>query len=158
MLNNTQSLIKIKQLLDDFSVYKYTDDGTAEAQIEADLITISEEVYLNEMIKIISPSAYETIQATPFTDYTANWKRLFYAECYFIASKFLQLFALRYETDMYKSTLDLNSRTIGVEKSGKLYTADEYLRTARANVTEYQHEYNSIISLDNKRSFRINRY
>lgn len=163
-LNELNALTQILKLLDDPAVYKYEDtykdetttigvppdevvvttsviDETASELMQADLATISEEVYLAEMLKIIPASEYDLIKAKDFTQYTANQKRLFYAECYFIASKFLIAWSLRNETEMYKSTLDFSSRTIGVEKSGKLYTAEEYSRTALANIAEYEKEY-----------------
>ncbi|PKL17876.1 MAG: hypothetical protein CVV49_08850 [Spirochaetae bacterium HGW-Spirochaetae-5] len=163
-LNETNALIQILKLLDDPTVYKYEDtykeetvttgeppdevtttvqviDKTASELMQVDLITISEEVYLAEMLKIVPSAEYAVIQGISFESYTANQKRLFYAECYFVASKFLIAWSLRNETEMYKSTLDFSSRTIGVEKSGKLYTAEEYSRTALANVAEYERVY-----------------
>jgi hypothetical protein len=145
LLNETNSLIQIRKLLDDPEVYKYEDGAeTAEKQFEDDIVTISDEVYLSEMLTIISAAQYESIKAADFSSYTANQKRLFYAECYFVASKFLIAYSLRNETEMYKSTLDFNSKTVGVEKSGKLFTAEEYARTAKDNIAEFEREYYSV--------------
>jgi hypothetical protein len=163
-LNEANALAQILKLLDDPTVYKYEDtykdetvttgeppdevtetvqviDKAASEFMQDDLKTISEEVYLAEMLKIVPAAEYDLIKAKDFASYTANQKRLFYAECYFVASKFLIAWSLRNETEMYKSTLDFSSRTIGVEKSGKLYTAEEYSRTALANIAEYEREY-----------------
>jgi hypothetical protein len=145
LLNQTNSLIQIFKLLDDPAVYKYEDGAkTAKEQMQDDLIAIAEEVYLAEMLTIISAALYASISSTVFADYTANQKRLFYAECYFVASKFLLAWSLKNETENYKSTLDFNSKTIGLEKSGKLYTAEQYAQTAMSNISEFEREYYSV--------------
>lgn len=179
LLNETNSLTKIKQLLDDPSVYKYVDvshdetdengnvttviDTSAIEQMESDILIIADEVYINEMLPVISSSQYNTIKLKSFDNYTVNDKRLFFAECYFIASKFLQAWSLRNESEIYKSTYDYSTKIRGTEKSGKLFTSEQYMITAKANIAEYEKEYYSV-DLDSyygrqkTSSIRISRY
>jgi len=174
LLNQTNSQIQICKLLENPSVYKYEDvtheetvgetvtvvvDKTALAAMQDDILDIADEVYLSEILSVITTAHYDSIKATVFTSYTANQKRMFYAECYFVASKFLIKWSLKNETEMYKSTLDFNSRTVGVEKSGKLFTAEEYARTAKSNMAEFEREYYAVdADLSRQSSISIGRY
>ncbi len=178
LLNETNSLIHILRLLDSPEVYKYEDiittsgeepdiittTTTAESQMEDDIKIISEEVYLNNILPVVSSAYYQSVQAVDFANYTVNQKRLFFAEVYFIASKFLMSWAFKNETEMYKETLDLSgSKTRAVEKSGKIYTAEQYIQTAKNYMAEFEREFYSV-DLDsyygrNKRSnISIGRY
>lgn len=108
--------------------------------MDVDITTIASEVYIAKMLQIITSASYESIKAKEFASYTTNDMRMFYAECYFVAAKFLQAWSLRYETEMQRTTYDYSTKTKGSERSGKLYTADEYLQTAMANVAEWERE------------------
>lgn len=108
--------------------------------MDAALITIAAEVYISKILSIVTKATYDAIQIKDYASYTVNDMRMFYAECYYIAAKFLQSWSLRYETEMQKTTYDYSTKTKGSERSGKLYTADEYIQTAMANVAEWERE------------------
>ena len=146
MLNQTEGLTFIKSLLEDASVYKYEDimktetdqdgvetstvDTTATEQLEADLIIMSYEVYLSDMNDVLDTDTYNIIQAKEYTAYSDDEKKLFMAECYLIASLFLKRYALKYETEMFKTQLDMMNKVTQYDKSGKFFTADKYYKTA----------------------------
>lgn len=167
---NINTLTQVKKLLDDYTVYKYEDTTTSEEingetvitivesaleKFEADIQIIADEVYISTMLTIIDEGTYNYIKAMNYSEYTLNFKRLFYAECYFIASKFLKAWSLKNETELYKSNYDLTTKVFGTQKSGKLFTADEYYKTAMANVAEYEKDSTKV---DNQSMVWIRRY
>ena len=120
--------------------------------MDAALITIAAEVYISKILSIITKATYDAIQIKEYDSYTVNDMRMFYAECYYIAARFLQAWSLKYETDMQKTTYDYTTKLKGVEKSGKLYTAEEYLKTAAANIAEWEREVYAISDTRGKTS------
>lgn len=142
-INTTESLAKIKSLLESAYVYGYKDetDNTADNQMNGDLETISKEVNIKEIFKTVSPTQYSILQTKSFTDFSEDDMKLFYAECYFIAAKFLNLWSLVHESDMYKSTYDYSTKIHGEEKSGRLYTAKTYTKMAYDYINSLSPEY-----------------
>ena len=162
MLNNIESLKKIKSLLDHPEVYKYspieeevpveveveTSTGTEivtstgiyvitiDEQFDADIVDACEDVYIDQMINILATVDYELIQDKEFEDYTENEKRFFLIEAYLTAAQFLENFAFKYETEMYKSTVDFQSKVSQVETSGKIYSAKQYRKKASSLITK----------------------
>ena len=152
MLNN-KSITEIKKLLDDYSVYKYEDDvtveiideeevttvtKTAESKFEDDIEACCDEVYIDELSKFISETSYTDLKALSYDNYTLNEKRIYLAEIYFTASKFLEKFSLRNETENFKTTFDYSTKTSVSEKSGKLYSSKRYYDIGRSYLTELE--------------------
>lgn len=174
MLNATESLKQIKSLLDVASVYGYTDimktttdndgvdtetiDISANEQFEADLAICAEDVYTIDLHPVIAKEFYALIKAKDFTDYDENEKLLFLAEVYLTAAMFLTKYALRYESDKFKTQLDFANKTTQIEKSGKLYTADRYQSMAFAYLSKIDN-YNDFSVIDpGKKQIYIRRY
>lgn len=130
--NNTMTLVK--SLLDEPEVYRYKDiseENTAEKQMEADLTALSDEVLFNELLDVLTEDIYAQIQGKAFAAYNYNDKKLYYAEAYFIAALFLEKFALKNESENFKSQVDFANRTSVTEKSGKIFSAYEYRKRAK---------------------------
>ena len=153
MLNDTQSLTKLKRILDDPGVYKYEDithtvegetgtetvtDSTAMHQFEDALRDSCSEVWIDTLSKVMTTDEYAEIAGKEFTAYTDDNMRIFLAECYFTAAKFLRNWCLRNETDRYSQTFDYASKIGTTTKSGKLYSAEEFHRMGISYLSEIQ--------------------
>jgi esterase/lipase superfamily enzyme len=149
MLNNIESMNYILSLLEDPAVYGYEDiTETTTEEIEGETIEVetlvssdldqmktdieisAEDILYSEILDVATESVYEAIQAKDFADYTRNDKRFFFAECYFTAYMFLYKYALKNESELFKTQIDFSGRYQATEKSGKIYSANEYYKQA----------------------------
>lgn len=142
MLNQIETMLKVKSLLDDYLVYRYSTDDLFEEAIEE----IANEVYLTEMLKIVTSVQYGQLQNKSINSYDNDDKLLFYAECYFIASKFLEVWSLKNETELQKTSYDYTTKIKGEEKSGKLYTSKQYREIAFTNLNNIDPYYGKTYS------------
>jgi len=158
MLNSTESMKYIKSLLDDIAVYGYKDltheetegetvtvvvDATALSQFEADINSCCDEVFVKELMDVMDEPVYNLIKAKDYSSYLLNDKRLFYAECYYTASFFLEKFALRNESEKFQKSIDFMNSAVQTEKSGKLYSSNQYYATAKSYLNKID-EYSAI--------------
>ena len=141
MLNNTESMTYILSLLEDPAVYGYKDIietieevetvvSTDLEQMQADIEICAEDILYSEILDVATEAVYDSIKAKEFADYTRNDKRFFFAECYFTAYMFLYKYALKNESELFKTQIDFSGRFQATEKSGKIYTANEYYKQA----------------------------
>lgn len=146
MLNVTETMIFVKDLLDEPSVYGFediTEGDSAETQMESALNRLSDEVLFNELLDVLTEDLYDYIKNKSYTDYDYNDKKLFYAECYFIAALFLEKYALKKETENFKTQLDFSNKISTTEKSGKIFSAYEYRKKANLYLSKID-EYSSV--------------
>lgn len=131
---NDNSMPLVKSLLDDAEVYGYKDvegGDTADAQFEDTLAALSDELLYNELLDVLTEDIYAQIQSKSFADYNYNDKKLYYAEAYFIAALFLEKYALKNESENFKSQIDFANKVSVTEKSGKIFSAYEYRKRAK---------------------------
>lgn len=145
MLNAVESMKFIKSLLDAPTVYfKDVEDGdSADTQLAAAINECCDEVYIKELMDVMDEAVYNIVKAKDYTAYVLNDKRLFYAECYYTASFFLEKYALKNESDKFQKSIDLMNAAVQTEKSGKLYSSNQYYATARSYLSKID-EYSSI--------------